>query len=109
MGLNRALLLTAAAAIALVFLLSFCEAQAEPRTPSGDMFLCGDDKLRDQVKTLMLEALNEALRNHIENAFAVWMKDDREQPGRAARGVNQGVAAYLRSRRQIEQWTLPSC
>src|SRR5262245_59979665 len=61
--------------------------------------LCMDEKTREQVRAVIIEALDHALQQHIENVFLVWLRDDRGQPGRARTGVEQGIRAYLQARR----------
>jgi len=71
--------------------------------------LCMNAELREKIRHIMLEALDESLKNHIENVFTVWLRDDAGQPGRARTGVKQGVSAYIRSRHGMEKWDPPEC
>lgn len=72
-------------------------------------FICGDEKMQDHVRQLMLGALDNALHEHITHVFETWMKDETQQPERARRGVNQGTAAFVRSREAVMRWKLPPC
>jgi hypothetical protein len=71
--------------------------------------LCMDEATREQIKTVMLEALDTALKNHIEHMFEVWLKDERGQPGRARTGVNLGIKSYLGARKGAMEWAPPPC
>jgi len=71
--------------------------------------LCMNAEMREKVRDIMLVALDEALKTHIENVFIVWLRDDAGQPGRARTGVKQGVSAYIRSRASMQKWDPPEC
>jgi hypothetical protein len=71
--------------------------------------ICADPTMREAVRTIMTEALDIALRNHIVHMFEVWMKDDRGQPDRARTGVTNGVAAYIRASKSVAMWSPPEC
>ena len=71
--------------------------------------ICMDEQTREQIRAVMLEALDNSLKNHIEHVFEVWLKDDRGQPGRARTGVELGLRAYLGARRHTVEWMPPTC
>jgi hypothetical protein len=71
--------------------------------------ICADPTTRETVRTIMSEALDTALKNHVVHMFEVWMKDDRGQPERARTGVTNGVAAYLRASKSVAAWAPPGC
>lgn len=71
--------------------------------------VCADQKTQDTIRQLMFGALDTALHDHITHTFEVWMKDETGQPTRAKRGVDQGIAAYIRSRNAVATWKLPAC
>jgi hypothetical protein len=71
--------------------------------------ICSDPTTRETVRTIMSEALDTALKNHVVHMFEVWMKDDRGQPERARTGVTNGVAAYLRASKSVAAWAPPDC
>jgi hypothetical protein len=50
--------------------------------------------MSEDIKKLMRDALDQALKNQIMHLFEIWMKDDRDQPQRAANGVRQAIQAY---------------
>ena len=74
-----------------------------------DLPLCMDEATREQIKAVMLEALDAALKTHIEHVFEVWLKDERGQPGRARTGVNLGIKSYLGARKGAMEWAPPPC
>ena len=69
---------------------------------------CMDHETKDRIRTLMLEGVDQALKTHTVNLFETWMKDSAAQPSRAARGMQQGISAYMRSRNSIMNWQ-PAC
>jgi len=71
--------------------------------------ICMDEATREQIKAVMLEALDNSLKNHIEHVFEIWLKDERGQPGRARTGVQQGIKAYLGARKGVADWAPPLC
>jgi hypothetical protein len=71
--------------------------------------LCTDAETREKVRTLLLDALDQALTQHFILTFKVWMSDSRDQPGRAALGVRNGVAAYLDARKKMLIWSPMDC
>jgi len=85
------------------YILSSAESQPATLPP------CMDEPTREQIRAVMLTALDTALQHHIENAFAVWMRDDRSQPERARTGVVQGMRAYMLARKSTLEWVPPPC
>src|SRR5215831_3837040 len=71
--------------------------------------LCMDDQTREQVRTVMLDALDAALKEHIVNLYKVWLKDDTGQPARAKAGAENGIRAYLNARKGAIDWSPPAC
>jgi len=80
-------------------------AESEP----AELTLCMDTTTRERVRTIMYEALDEALKDHIMKMYEVWMRDDRGQPGRASTGARQGVKAYLGARQAVDKWEPNPC
>lgn len=87
----------------LTFMLASAESQPV------EMPACLDEQTREQIRTVMLEALDSALKSHVEHVFEVWLRDDRGQPGRARTGVAQGIKAYLGARKSAVEWAPPVC
>jgi hypothetical protein len=103
-------------AVALALLLgTCCPAQQLPNigfemaSAESTPVLCAEPALREAVRTIMSDALDTALKNHVVHMFEVWMKDDRGQPERARTGVTNGVAAYLRASKSVATWAPPDC
>jgi len=125
MNAGQRFLLTIAIALAAIFALALCGRdywQVEEQSSTGDMFRiasaesqivqlspCMDEQTREQIRAVMLEALDNSLKSHIEHVFEVWLRDDRGQPGRARTGVQQGIAAYLLARKGTMDWAPPPC
>jgi len=125
MSTGQRFLAVIALVLAMLFGLSLCGYrfwEDQPQTDALSLFdlasaestpvelaPCMDEATREQMKALMLEALDEALKSHIENVFLIWLKDERGQPGRARTGVQQGLKAYLAARRGVESWAPPPC
>jgi hypothetical protein len=103
-------------ALALALLLGTC--CSAPQLPNvgfemasaqSTPVICADPTARETVRTIMSEALDIALKNHVVHMFEVWMKDDRGQPERARTGVTNGVAAYLKASKSVSAWSPPDC
>src|SRR5262245_29342101 len=71
--------------------------------------LCIDTNTREQIRSVMFDALDEALKVHIKHLYEVWLKDDRGQPERARTGAENGVRAYLQARKGATEWSPPPC
>lgn len=76
-------------------------ARAEP--------VCMDAAMREQVRGLMLDGLDQALKNHVGRLFDVWVKDRADEPRRAIAGTQAAVNGYVRSRAAAMRWTPPAC
>jgi hypothetical protein len=70
---------------------------------------CMTDEARERVRGIMLDAIDDALHDHIKGLFGVWMKDDRGQPSRASVGARQGLRAHQLSRQAVIAWNPPEC
>lgn len=70
---------------------------------------CTDAATREKLKGIMLDALDEALKQHIVHMFEVWMKDDRGQPDRARNGTINGINAYIKAGQGVSNWAPPDC
>jgi hypothetical protein len=81
----------------------------ELASASAQPVICTDAATRDKIKSVMLEALDTALQQHVVHMFEVWMKDDRGQPERARNGVVNGVNAYLKAGQGVASWAPPDC
>ena len=57
----------------------------------------------DRIAAIEKQAADEALRNQLVHVFAVWMKDDHDQPRRAINGARQARKAYIAVMTEIEK------
>lgn len=71
--------------------------------------LCMDADARERVRKLMLEALDNSLREKIESLFAVWLRDATDQPRRAQTGMNTALRAYIGARAAAMKFDPPEC
>jgi hypothetical protein len=74
-----------------------------------DLGPCMDESTRERMRAVMLDALDDALREHVKHVFEVWLKDERGQPERARTGVRQGIKAWLGAHRGALEWMPPPC
>ena len=71
--------------------------------------VCGDHATQEHIRTLMREAVDATFKEHIGHLHLTWMRDTRDQPGRAATGVMRGVTAYIHARNAVAEWSLKPC
>jgi hypothetical protein len=71
--------------------------------------LCMDSETKERVRSLMLTALDEALKTKIEDLFSVWLRDATDQPRRAQRGMQGALLAYTGARGQAMKFNPPEC
>ena len=79
---------------------------AESAVPTAS---CLDVETREKVRSIMLDGIDQGLKQHTVTIFDSWLKDPAEQPARAIRGMQSGISAYARSRREALRWTIPTC
>jgi hypothetical protein len=60
-------------------------------------------KYEGEMLAIEHKAIDEAFHNQVVNVFAVWMKDNTGQPGRAINGVVQARKAYIASKTRLEE------
>jgi hypothetical protein len=71
---------------------------------------CIAPDLRDRVRALAIEGLDNAFRSKVEHQFEIWTKTgDDMAPQRAAIGTRIAIRAYARSIRFMQQWNPPDC
>ena len=70
---------------------------------------CMDSRTQEQVRTVVLEGIDQALLNQTVRVFDIWMKDPSEQPKRALTGMDVAISAYVRSRANASKWAPPLC
>ena len=90
--------------VVMVAIVWFIGAHSEPP------MACLDEAVsRDKIRSLMLEAIDEALKDHTKHMFEVWLKDPNHQPERAISGMRQGITAYAGSRAAALRFDPPPC
>ena len=70
---------------------------------------CMNVEMKEQVRTLLLEALDESFKDRINHLYGTWLRDEQGQPGRAKVGTNQSINAYLHARQAFEKWNPSEC
>ena len=71
---------------------------------------CVDEQTREQVRALVIEGLDQALRSHMSRVFEIWVRDIHERPPRrATAGMNLAVNAYILARAGAMRWDPPIC
>ena len=103
MGRAAVIVLAIAALAAPVVMLAASSQPAEPPPR------CMDDEVREQVRGLMVAAMNDAFKDHVKHLFDTWMKDPSDQPKRARNGIKIGLDAYMRARATVLSWNPPLC
>jgi hypothetical protein len=93
-----------AALVVLVVFLVAADTQPQSAAP-----VCADDATKAKLRTLMQEGIDEAMRMQMEHLFAVWTRDQAQQPSRARTGLDQAVAAYVHTYNQIKSWDMKAC
>lgn len=68
-----------------------------------------DEQEREKIRTIMLAAIDDALKQHIIRMTDTWMRDETDQPQRAINGATRGIKAFIGSRRQALKWNPPIC
>lgn len=84
-------------------------AQAHAQPPQFDC-LQMDDESREKIRVIVLDALDQALKDHIAHLFQVWMRDEgNPAQRRASHGTRLGVGAYIRARDRVlkMEWSCP--
>jgi hypothetical protein len=87
----------------LVLVLLTGPAQAQISVP------CADSQMKERVREIILQGIDQGLRNQTAQAFLIWMKDTTAQPKRALAGLDTAVEAYMRSRENALKWNPSPC
>jgi hypothetical protein len=77
---------------------------AQPAAPS-----CVSDEDRVNIRRNLLQAVDDALHDHMKALFAGWLKDPAHQPQRASTGLQAAIVAYQRARQDALHWNPKSC
>src|SRR5262245_37718116 len=71
--------------------------------------LCMDHESRERVRVLMLEALDQAFKQKIQDLYGVWLRDATGQPQRATTGAENALRAYFQARNGAMKFNPPEC
>jgi hypothetical protein len=88
----------------LVGSMIYAQSTAQPLKP-----ICVTDEDRVNIRKLVLSAVDDALHDHMKTLFITWIKDPRDQPGRASAGIQAAIVHYQRARADALKWNPPSC
>lgn len=90
-------------------------AQYELESAIHETVGCGDEAMERKVREIMHDALDTALKRHIERTFDVMMRnfaggaDETQTRQNATRGVRGGVNAYIQAERALANWKMMRC
>jgi hypothetical protein len=70
---------------------------------------CMDATERERVRQLVLDGIDDGLKEQIQHLFETWMKDLTDQPRRAMVGTSNAFNAHVRARAQALAWDPPLC
>jgi hypothetical protein len=82
----------------------YSQSDAQPVKP-----VCVTDEDRVNIRKLVLSAVDDALHDHMKALFLSWIKDPRDQPGRASAGIQAAIVHYQRARADALKWSPASC
>ena len=68
-----------------------------------------DEETKEKIRAVMLDAMAEALKNHVIRMHEIWMRDDTNQPKRATNGTRQGIKAFISGHTFAKNWNPPIC
>src|SRR4029077_2659492 len=71
--------------------------------------VCVSKEDRERVRGIMLDALDQGLKEQTVHMYEIWLKDNTEQPSRAITGMQNAITAYIRSRAAALRWNPPAC
>jgi hypothetical protein len=90
--------------IVTLLLLALLEAQSKVNVA------CLNPVDRENIRAIMLKAVDRGLEENVVHLFDIWVKDpSTEQPKRAQVGANNAVNAHIRARNAALQWNPPEC
>ena len=92
------------AAVPTVTLLLVSQAPSVTPQPT-----CMTADVREKARGIMMQGVEDALKQHTMQTFDMWLKDPSEQPLRASRGMFNGLSAYARARASVLNWSPPLC
>lgn len=70
---------------------------------------CISHEDRERIQEIMLQAIDQGVKQQALKMFEIWLKDPTDQPERARRGMEVGIRAYIKSRAVVLRWSPRSC
>jgi hypothetical protein len=83
--------------------------EAQAQTPTPPEIKCVSGELINHVRQQVLAGIDQGVREHVAHLFDIWIKDPSDQPKRAVEGMNVGLSAYVRARRNALAWDPVHC
>jgi hypothetical protein len=99
----------AAAAVFIVVLLFVGMDVLEVTHSQTPPVRCVSVEERERIRTVVIEGIDMALKQHVQKLFDIWMKDTSSQPERAIEGMEVGISAHVRARTNALNWNPPPC
>jgi hypothetical protein len=63
----------------------------------------------ERIRSLALEAIDQALKIHIAQLYGIGLHDSADAPRRSNAGIKNGLRVYHRARADIMAWNPPVC
>jgi len=79
------------------------------RSDTAEPIKCVSVEERERIRTVVIEGIDKALKQHVQKLFDIWMKDTSKQPERAIEGMEIGISAHVRARTNALNWNPPPC
>ena len=77
--------------------------------PIPEELCVADEESKERIRGMVLESLDDALKEQFKHLFEVWMRDERGQPGRAKVGVIGAIRAHQSARKNTIEWDPKFC
>lgn len=78
-------------------------------THSDTAIVCVPVAERERIRVVVLEGIDQGLKQHVMKLFDIWMKDTSNQPKRAVEGMSIGISAHVRARANAMKWDPLPC
>lgn len=75
----------------------------------GVVIECMNSEDREKIKSLSIQAIDEAFKDQVGHLYMIWMKDSHDQPQRAQAGTSQAIAAWVGARKGMNNFQPPEC
>jgi hypothetical protein len=71
--------------------------------------ICVSAEDRERVRAIVLQGIDDGLKQQATHMYEVWLQDNTEQPRRAVSGLQNGITAYIYSRAAALRWNPRPC